>query len=165
MPAAAHPPREPQAPRCSPRSFQSTEGRGPQAERQKLRSEGGGGRRNPRLRCWGRLGQTCIQRMDTPHGNAARDPRSHSGCGVCWHICASTRRSEEGPPGGGWRGRFGAGIPVFKRHGNTRQILTCFLLFPTENYWAPSPRYTCGRVERTLASEDLGPRPGLAPAS
>lgn len=52
-----------------------------------------------------------------------------------------------------------------QRHGNTRQILTCFLLFPTENYWAPSPRYTCGRVERTLESEDLGPPPRLAPSS
>lgn len=49
-----------------------------------------------------------------------------------------------------------------QRQGDTRRILTCFLLFPPENYRAPSPRYTCGRVERTPASEDLGSSPGPA---
>lgn len=128
--------------------------------RQKLHSEGEGSRRNPWLRCWGRLDKTCIQRMDTPSGNTAHNPR----------ISGISAPPSHTPRGG--TGRLvsdslgiGVGIPVFKRHGNTRQILTCFLLFPTENYWAPSPRYTCGRVERTLASEDLGTRPGLAPAS
>lgn len=78
------------------------------------------------------------------------------GCGAHGEMCFRLLRS---------RSVAGPRDTCVQRQGHTRQILTCFLLFPTENYRAPSPRYTCGRVERTPASEDLGssPSPALPP--
>lgn len=82
------------------------------------------------------------------------------GCGCGWGV---GRHVEKCAPGS-----FGVGLSAvprdtcIQRQGDARQILTCFLLFPTENYRAPSPRYTCGRVERTPESEDLGSSPSPA---
>lgn len=112
---------------------------------------------------------------DTPNGGAQRHLES-PGAGRCFR--GSWRLHAPSTPMGAVGGCRALGEMCFRllwsrsvagprdtcvqRQGHTRQILTCFLLFPTENYRAPSPRYTCGRVERTLASEDLGASPSPA---